>query len=160
MAMYQLSWDHPIEIIHCLSAFIFMNGVVSFINHWTGALIFSYLDNVTMYLQLYIMTGIVAAKCVRRHGGLLKHAFSSNYYIRYMIRLCVWILLIGFVVILLFNDWTLDPNELLFVAAFGIPLIFLAVMAFVVMCTKAMENMLVERFRRENKMNIMHVNTF
>ena len=151
MAMYQITLDHPIEITRCLSAFVFMHGVVSCINHWTGALIFSYLDNVTMCLPLYIMTGIVATKFVRRHGGLLSPAFSGNYYIRYMIRLCVWILFIGFVIVLLFNDWTLDPLEGLFVTAFGIPLVFLAIMAIAVMKTKAVENMVVDRFLRANK---------
>lgn len=140
MAIYQLSWDHPVEIIRFLSACIFVNGICSSINHWTGCLIFSYLDNATMYIPSYIIVATVFSKFLLtlycNPSGApcsvpcclcdITCQMRRKYCCRAFFRIFTWVFVCFFLILNFFNDWMLVPSGDLFVASFAMPLLMLA----------------------------------
>lgn len=157
MAFYQFTWDHPVEIIRFTNILFFANGVTSAINHYTASAIFSFLDNATMYLPLFIMVGLVTNKFLAQPRGKLLQCVKDDYYWRFMLRFLVWIIIVTLLVILLFNDWTLEPLFGVFVAIFAVILLFLVAIGIYVERTDAVMRYLKENYCSHDPLsNIPH----
>ena len=77
MAFYQFSWDHPIDSYRLIAACILFNGLFSCISHWTGSLVFSFLDNATMYVPLNMLTASVLSRLVS--SKLQSYYITNNF---------------------------------------------------------------------------------
>ena len=131
-----------------VSSCIFVNGLMSCLNHYTGMQMAHFLDGVTMYLPLFFVFTTLLSKYVTflYHWNQLQsfkkndrsannnvnnsnlnnnkeeYYYNNHYYFRWCARGTSWS--IGMIIITLniWNDSMEEPNDLIFLISFTIPL--------------------------------------